>query len=161
MKIKNSKIAVVMLLMLGLCACGSKEVEKETEPLGIDVAVSNGAMQYDNNVTLQYFEDEPEEVPFQVLIDKPALEKGSKDSDIVTIITELTEWDYTADTDYGKITDKDQTSFVYNRPEGKDDDTIIISLTNKDNAKEYKTVIPLHFTEPNNEVTISFNFNEE
>lgn len=68
------KSAIAMFLMLSLCACGSKEVEAETEPIGTDIAVSDvaesdGAMQYDNNVTIQYFEEEPEEVPFQVLID--------------------------------------------------------------------------------------------
>lgn len=161
---KTIKFTIAMFLMLCLCACGSKEAETETESIGTDVAVSDvevsdGAMQYDNNVTIQYSENEPEEVPFQVLIDKLALENGSKDSDIVTIITDLTEWDYTVNTDYGKITDKKQASFVYNRPEGKDDDTIIVSLTNKENAKEYKTVIPLLFIEPINEVTISYDFN--
>ena len=135
MKMKKTlEFAVITLFMMSLCACGNKEVETETELVGTDAA----------------------EIPFQVWVDKSALENGTKDSDIVAIITEMTDWKYTVDTDYGTISDKKRSSFVYNRPKGKCDDNIIISIVNKENAKEYKTVIPLYIMEPINEVTISF-----
>ena len=161
MKIKKTlKFAVVMFFVVSLCACGNKEVETETEPMGTDIAVSDVTIPYEDSVTIRHDEDESEEVPFQVLIDKLALENGTKDSDIVAIITEMTDWKYTVDTDYGTITDKKQASFVYSRPKGECDDNIIISIINKENAKEYKTVIPLLFMEPTNEVNISFVPNE-
>ena len=83
-------------------------------------------------------------------------ENGTKDSDIVAIITEMTDWKYTVETDYGKITNKGQTSFEYIKPKGQNEDNIIISVTNKENAKEYRTVISLFFIEPTGELTISF-----
>ena len=157
MKMKKTlKFALVTLFMMSLCACGNKEVETETELVGTDAAVSDVVTQYDNNVTMQYSKDEPEEIPFQVWVDKSALENGTKDSDIVAIITEMTDWKYTVETDYGKIINKGQTSFEYIRPEGQNEDNIIISVTNKENAKEYRTVIPLFFMEQTNEVTITF-----
>ena len=158
---KTMKFAIVMLFVVSLCACGNKEVETETESMETDIAVSDVTIQYEDNDTEQSSEDESEEVPFQVLIDKYSLEDGFKESDTVMIVTELTEWNYTVETDYGSITDKSRTSFVYKKPKGQYEDNIIISFVNKENAKVYKTVIPLYFMEPINEVTISFVPNAE
>ena len=158
MKMKKTlKLVAVMLLMLGLCACGGidKEMETETETIGTDLVEPDVTTQYEDDDTERYSEN-GSEVPFQVLIDKYSLEDGFKDSDTVTIVTELTEWNYTVETDYGSITDKSQISFVYNKPKGQYEDNIIISFVNKENAKEYRTVIPLLFMEPTNGVTIPF-----
>ena len=149
------KFTVIVLLILGLCACGGKEVEKETDTIETDLTEPDVTIRYEDDDTERYSENESE-VPFQVLIDKYSLEDGLKDSDTVIIVTELTEWYYTVETDYGSITDKSQTSFVYKKPKDQNEDNIIISFVNKENAKEYRTVIPLFFMEPTNELTITF-----
>ena len=162
MKMKKTlKFTVVMLFMVSLCACGNKEVETETEPMGTDIAVSDVATQYDNydnNVTMQYSKDEPEEIPFYVLLNKTAFQSESKNSDIITITTDLTDWDYTVIADYGEITNKEQSSFVYNKPEEQNGDNIFISFVDKTTDKEYSTLLPLTFVEGGSGAGLSINF---
>lgn len=159
MKMKKTlKFALVMLFMMSLYACGNKAVETETESMGTDIAVSDITMQYDNDVTIRYSEEEPEEVPFYVLLNKTAFQSESKNSDIITITTDLTDWDYTVIADYGEITNKEQSSFVYNKPEEQNGDNIFISFVDKTTDKEYSTLLPLTFVEGGSGAGLSINF---
>ena len=159
MKMKKTlKFALVMLFMMSLCACGNKAVETETKSMGTDIAVSDITMQYDNDVTIRYSEEEPEEVPFYVLLNKTAFQSESKNSDIITITTDLTDWDYTVIADYGEITNKEQSSFVYNKPEEQNGDNIFISFVDKTTDKEYSTLLPLTFVEGGSGAGLSINF---
>ena len=151
MKMKKTlKFALVMLFMMSLCACGNKAVETETESMGTDIAVSD--------VTIRYSEEKPEEVPFYVLLNKTAFQSESKNSDIITITTDLTDWDYTVIADYGEITNKEQSSFVYNKPEEQNGDNIFISFVDKTTDKEYSTLLPLTFVEGGSGAGLSINF---
>lgn len=147
-----------MLFMMSLCACGNKAVETETESMGTDIAVSDVTMQYDNDATIRYSEEEPEEVPFYVLLNKTAFQSESKNSDIITITTDLTDWDYTVIADYGEITNKEPSSFVYNKPEEQNGDNIFISFVDKTTDKEYSTLLPLTFVEGGSGAGLSINF---
>lgn len=85
--------------------------------------------------------------PFNVLIDKTILETRQSKQTTVLIDTELTNWSYTAQAEYGSITNVGEKSFDYSIPKDIEqiEDTITIQFSDKENKRTYKCQIPLHF----------------
>ncbi|MDO5337697.1 MAG: hypothetical protein Q4E89_09660 [Eubacteriales bacterium] len=87
--------------------------------------------------------------PFKVLIDKNALESRQEEQVTVTILSDSKSWEYDAEAENGKISNKTSNSFDYNRPkENILEDTITIHFTDKDAAKSYQYTIPLVLGRP-------------
>lgn len=89
---------------------------------------------------------EDSSTPFQVLMDKSALQSGRETAVRVFISTDLEKWSYTAQAQYGKITEIGPDSFLYTRPGAdKREDMITVSLTDEENGKMHRMVIPLSY----------------
>ena len=78
--------------------------------------------------TAEISEEARERTPFEVLIDKPSLESGKEKETTVIIVTDIKDWDYTVSSENGKISNKEENSFVYAVPkdESEREDTITI-----------------------------------
>lgn len=93
-------------------------------------------------------EDDSEQ-PFKVLIDKNALELRQEEQVTVTILSDSKSWEYDAEAENGKISNKTFNSFDYNRPkENISEDTITIHFTDKEAAKSYQYTVPLVLGKP-------------
>ena len=92
-------------------------------------------------------EEARERTPFEVLIDKPSLESGKEKETTVIIVTDIKDWDYTVSSENGKISNKEENSFVYAVPkdESEREDTITIQLSDNENGTSYEYTIPLIF----------------
>ena len=97
--------------------------------------------------TAEISEEAIERTPFEVLIDKPSLESGKEKETTVIIVTDIKDWDYTVSSENGKITNKEENSFVYAVPkdESEREDTITIQLSDNENGTSYEYTIPLIF----------------
>lgn len=67
--------------------------------------------------------------PFDIQIDKTALQTRKETETEVTIKTNLTDWGYTVSSEKGKISDINKNSFIYIAPKDERDDTIKIQST--------------------------------
>ena len=81
------------------------------------------------------------------MIDKPSLESGKEKETTVIIVTDIKDWDYTVSSENGKISNKEENSFVYAVPkdESEREDTITIQLSDNENGTSYEYTIPLIF----------------
>lgn len=81
------------------------------------------------------------------MIDKPSLESGKEKETTVSIVTDIEDWDYTVSSENGKISNKEENSFVYAVPkdESEREDTITIQLSDNENGRSYEYTIPLIF----------------
>ena len=97
--------------------------------------------------TAEISEEARERTPFEVLIDKPSLESGKEKETTVIIVTDIKDWDYTVSSENGKISNKEENSFVYAVPkaEGEREDTITIQSSDNENGTSYEYAIPLIF----------------
>jgi hypothetical protein len=97
--------------------------------------------------TAEISEEARERTPFEVLIDKPSLESGKEKETTVIIVTDIKDWDYTVSSENGKISNKEENSFVYAVPkdESEREDTITIQLSDNENGTSYEYTIPLIF----------------
>lgn len=84
--------------------------------------------------------------PFEVQIDKTALQTGKETETKVMIKTNLTDWSYTVSSEKGKLSDINKNSFVYRVPKDEREDTIKIKLSDYENGTSYEYTIPLIFT---------------
>lgn len=104
-----------------------------------------------SDVTYAPSSNENSDVPFEVIVDKNALESRKDRKVTIKIISELEDWGFYAKTENGKISNKTTTSFDYERiKEDIIEDTITIYFTNNKTAREYKCSIPLIFARPVN-----------
>lgn len=83
--------------------------------------------------------------PFDIQIDKTALQTRKETETEVTIKTNLTDWGYTVSSEKGKISDINKNSFIYIAPKDERDDTIKIQLSDYENGISYEYTIPLIF----------------
>lgn len=83
--------------------------------------------------------------PFDIQIDKTALQTRKETETEVTIKTNLTDWCYTVSSEKGKISDINKNSFIYIAPKDERDDTIKIQLSDYENGISYEYTIPLIF----------------
>ena len=67
--------------------------------------------------------------PFDIQIDKTALQTRKETETEVTIKTNLTDWGYTVSSEKGKISDINKNSFIYIAPKDERDDTIKIQTS--------------------------------
>lgn len=97
--------------------------------------------------TTEISEEALDRIPFEVLIDKPSLESGKEKETTVIIVTDIEDWDYTVSSENGKISNKEENSFVYTVPkdESEREDTITIQLSDNENRTSYEYTIPLIF----------------
>lgn len=72
--------------------------------------------------------------PFDIQIDKTALQTRKETETEVTIKTNLTDWGYTVSSEKGKISDINKNSFIYIAPKDERDDTIKIQLSDYENG---------------------------
>ena len=77
--------------------------------------------------------------PFDIQIDKTALQTRKETETEVTIKTNLTDWGYTVSSEKGKISDINKNSFIYITPKDERDDTIKIQLS--DYLKSYGVLL--------------------
>ena len=87
--------------------------------------------------------------PFEILIDKTALQIGKQKETKVIIDTDLTDWSYTVSSEKGKISEKNKNSFSYKVPKDERNDTIKIQLSDYENGRSYEYTIPLIFAGSN------------
>lgn len=88
--------------------------------------------------------------PFDIQIDKTALQTRKETETEVTIKTNLTDWGYTVSSEKGKISDINKNSFIYIAPKDERDDTIKIQLSDYENGISYEYTIPLILRETMN-----------
>lgn len=129
---KRHMIYLILVIGFGVSGCSGAASE-------ISVSLR------EDSTTYEYESLEP--FPFDVKIDKPSLELEKVDETRVFIFTELTEWSYTVQAEYGKISEKKVDSFVYTKPKDKDqkEDIITLDLIDGENNVHYKLVIPLSY----------------
>ena len=86
-------------------------------------------------------------MPFDVYIDKGALRRGKVKKAIAIIDTELTNWEYSVQAEFGTISNIGQDSFEYTRPKNEKqyEDTITVQFADKENKRIYQSVISLVF----------------
>lgn len=89
--------------------------------------------------------------PFEVILDKNATELLKNEKVTIKVVSELEDWEFYAKTENGKINNKTNTSFDYERiKEDVTEDNITIYFTDNKTAKEYEYSIPLIFVKPVN-----------
>ncbi len=78
--------------------------------------------------------------PFDIQIDKTALQTRKETETEVTINTNLTDWGYTVSSEKGKISDINKNSFIYIAPKDERvlDDTIKMKLSDYENGISYE-----------------------
>lgn len=95
--------------------------------------------------------NENTDCPFEVIVDKNALENLREEKSTIKIISELEDWEFDVRTENGKISNKTATSFDYERvKEDIIEDTIIIYFTDNKTAKKYEFSMPIIFSTPVN-----------
>ena len=129
-------VLVFMILVTMLTGCNKVETS------------SNETINETNmSETTEISEEALDRTPFEVLIDKPSLESGKEKETTVSIVTDIEDWDYTVSSENGKISNKEENSFVYAVPkdESEREDTITIQLSDNENGTSYEYTIPLIF----------------
>lgn len=86
--------------------------------------------------------------PFDIQIDKTALQTRKETETEVTIKTNLTDWGYTVSSEKGKISDINKNSFIYIAPKDERDDTIKIQLSDYENGISYSKYKPVVAVDP-------------
>ena len=101
----------------------------------------------DNNSAIETTETMEDFSPFEVQIDKSALENRKEKEATVIIFTEIADWSYTAYAKNGKVSNLSDSSFTYTVPQDEriKEDTITVLLSDNENGKEYEWSIPLIF----------------
>lgn len=157
MKVKIIAIMLVLCSLL-LCACSpnntdaneKKEVVESAQESTIASKSETQSIEADSEEleTIKVTEATGESLPFEVQIDKSALQIGREKETTVVITTEIENWDYTASVVNGKISNYSSTSFTYTVPKDEEvrEDTITILLSDYENGKQYEYSIPLIFS---------------
>lgn len=89
-----------------------------------------------------------ENSPFQILADKTPLESGQSEKITCIILSDVTDFSYTASAEKGKISNKNLSTFDYEKPKEGVSDTIFIECTDKTTGRKYSFSIPMFFTVP-------------
>ncbi len=91
---------------------------------------------------------EHENSPFQIVADKTPLESGQSEKITCIILSDVTDFSYTASAERGKISNKNLSTFDYEKPKEGVSDTIFIECTDKTTGREYSFSVPMFFTVP-------------
>lgn len=121
------RLLFVLCLMLSGCNMNSNEPQANRREASISPAA--------------------DKVPFFVSMDKTSVESKQKETVMVDIITELKDWDYTAEAKNGKIQNKTARAFNYTRPSREKEDILTIHFYNDETGEVYEYSIPLIFAE--------------
>lgn len=117
----------ILCLMLSGCNMNSNEPEANRREASISPAA--------------------DKIPFLVSMDKASVESKQKETVTVDIITELKDWDYTAEAKNGKIQNKTAADFDYTCPDREKEDILTIYFYNNETGEVYEYSIPLIFAE--------------
>lgn len=135
----------IFLLGVAICLTGCGNSVSKTDEITIvgDVSTENDLETMVEEVNT---EDDFDSIPFSVLADLSSLKLSQVETTTISIVTEVTDWDYYVETENGKISNKLSASFDYTRS-GEEilKDTITIYFTDKEAGKSYKYTIPLFF----------------
>lgn len=150
------KMVLLFCICLILTSCNtkhenfsSKEIVNEHDSIVMEEETSETESE-----GMVISEDNLNEIPFYVDIDKTALQAGLVSQVTATINTELSDWEYHVKADYGKIQNINKYTFDYIKPKDEQQykDVLTVYFTDKENKRNYEAVIPLDFPFPWNTV---------
>ncbi len=140
MKFKRCLILFLISAFISLSGCSKSVTDTESSSSENSVAIQKEVSDY----------------PFEVILDKNALESLKDEKATIKIVSELEEWTFYVETENGKISNKTTNSFDYEHiKEDTVEDTIIIYFTDNKTAKKYEYTIPLIFAKAVNQEEIS------
>lgn len=126
-----------------LSSCSSP---KTTEYVNHTEAESK--MEHTEEIEITETEDASVSMPFEVQIDKTALQIRKEKETTVIITSSVADWAFEVSAENGKISDMGKNSFTYTVPKDEDEreDTITIRLMDYENGALYRYKIPLIFS---------------
>lgn len=140
---KKKQLSVLVLIILCFLLGCNRETPKDESQQNYEdesnISKTNGEELVNINSELLG------STPFDIQIDKTALQTRKETETEVTIKTNLTDWGYTVSSEKGKISDINKNSFIYIAPKDERDDTIKIQLSDYENGISYEYTIPLIF----------------
>lgn len=100
-----------------------------------------------NEFPNENFISEFESSPFQVVVDKTALETGQSEKVTCYVVSTVDDFSYSVFAENGKISNKHSSSFDYSRPREGVTDSINIECTDRTTGREYSFSITLIFSD--------------
>ena len=145
----NAKRQLPILALIILCFLSGCNRETPKEESQQNYEDESNIPQTNEEGFVNINSDLLDSIPFDIQIDKTALQIRKEKETRVIIKTNLTDWSYTVSSEKGKISEINKNSFIYKSPKDEMYDTIKVLLSDYENGISYEYTIPLIFSENN------------